>query len=467
MSKIEFRGACSEVTGSKMIISNNTTKVLLDCGMFQGKKIESYVKNREFKDNIPDVDYCILSHAHIDHSGLLPSLVSGGYNGKIYSTPATNDLCKYMLADSVSVFSKEIQLIRKMLKRAKIHIQADPIYDIDDVSKCMDRFVSVDYRHKTYLTNDISFSFHDSCHILGSASIKLNVTNYNNTNKIWYTSDLGHDHSLLSNSPKIPEGIDTLIIESTYGNKKRNKEDSLQEVMDIVVDVYKRGGKLLIPTFSVARMQTLLLIIHKLQILGMIPELPIYVNSPLGVKVTHLYEKYEDSLNKDIINFFKEKGLQPFSSNNIHYITDAHESEILATKDGSMIILSASGMMEGGFVREHAKHILPDKHSTILFVGYNGDGTLGRRIQESNGAVTIDGEHIRVRSKVETLHGFSAHADLDNIIKYIEGVVEWNHIKNIFLVHGESEAITNIKDILHKKGITNVIIPEINTEYKL
>jgi len=464
MPKIEFRGACSEVTGSKMIISDNDTKVLLDCGMFQGKKVDSYIKNRDFKDDIPDVDFCILSHAHIDHSGLLPSLTAGGYSGPIYSTPATKELCKHMLADSVSVFSKEIPIIRKMLKRAKIHTQADPIYDIDDVAHCMDKFIPIDYRTKTHLTDNISFSFHDSCHILGSASIKLNVSNYN---KIWYTSDIGHNHSLLSNAPKVPEGINTLIIESTYGNKKREKEDSLQEVMDVVIDVYKRGGKLLIPTFSVARMQTLLLLIHKLQVLGMIPNIPVYVNSPLGVKVTHLYEKYEDSLNPDIIQFFKERGLQPFSSSNIKYISDAQESTILATKDETMIILSASGMMEGGFVREHAKHILPDPKSTILFVGYNGEGTLGRRIQDSNGMVTIDGENVRIRGKVETLHGFSAHADLDYIINYVEEVLRYNNVKNIFLVHGEKDAIENVKNILHKKGITNVVIPEVNTEYKL
>ena len=467
MSKIEFRGACSEVTGSKMIISNNDTKVLLDCGMFQGKKVESYIKNRDFKYDIPDVDYCILSHAHIDHSGLLPSLVAGGYDGKIYSTPATKDLCKHMLADSVSVFTKEIPVIRKMLKRAKIHTQADPIYDIDDVAHCMDRFTAIDYRTKTLLTKDISFSFHDSCHILGSASIKLNVTNYNTTNKIWYTSDIGHDHSLLSNTPKIPEGIDTLIIESTYGNKQRDSEDSLQEVMDVIIDAYKRGGKVLIPTFSVARMQTLLLLIHKLHVLGMIPNIPVYVNSPLGVKVTHLYEKYEDSLNTEIINFFKDKGLQPFNGPSIHYISDAQESATLAASDEPMIILSASGMMEGGFVREHAKFILPDRNSTILFVGYNGDGTLGRRIQDSSGTVTIDAEPVRIRSKVETLHGFSAHADLDFIINYIESVVETNHIKKIFLVHGDPDAISNVKYILKTKGITNVVIPEVNKEYKL
>ena len=467
MSKIEFQGACSEVTGSKMIISNHNTRILLDCGMFQGKKLDSYIKNIDFKHNIPNIDYCILSHAHIDHSGLLPSLVAEGYNGNIYTTHATKDLCKYMLRDSVSVFTKEIPLIHKMLKRAKIHIQADPIYDIDDVEKCIGRFKSVDYRKKTHLTDDISFSLHDSCHILGSASIKLNISNYNNTNKIWYTSDIGHDHSILSSTPKIPEGIDTLIIETTYGNKKREKEDNLQQVFDIIMDVYKRGGKLLIPTFSVARMQTLLLLIHKLQILGMIPDIPIYVNSPLGIKVTHLYEKYEDHINPDIINFFKDRGLDPFKNSTIHYIDDADISSKLATKDERMIILSASGMMEGGFVREHAKHILPDKKSTIMFVGYNAEGTLGRRIQENKGSVTIDGERYRIRSKIESLHGFSAHADLDFIIHYIEEVVNQNHIKNIFLVHGDSDAINNVKNILNNKGITNVIIPEVNKVYKL
>jgi len=468
MPKIEFYGACETVTGSKFIISNNDTKILLDCGMYQGRKDDAYLQNKEFVENIPYVDHCILSHAHIDHSGMLPPLVTNsGFIGRIYSTYPTLDLCRHMLKDSVAVFTKELPIISKMLKKRKIHTYVEPLYTIEDVDNCISRFTPINYGEEVTLSNKISFSLHDSCHILGSASIKVNIIENNIQHNVWYTSDIGHDKSLLSNTPIVPLGVNHLVIESTYGNKKRHKEDVVQKVMEVINDATKRGGKIVIPTFSVQRMQTLLLIIHKLQIMGFIPNIPIYVDSPLGVKVTHLYEKYGDELNQEIINFFKENGFDPFTGPMINYVSDMTESKQLATSSDKMIILSASGMCEGGHIREHLKWTLPDKNSTILFVGYNAEGTLGRRIQDCSGSVNIDGLPYRVRSKVETIHGFSAHADLDYIIEYIENVVSSNAIKNIFLVHGDANAIKNVKNILNSKGITNVIIPELNKQYSL
>lgn len=468
MPKIEFYGACETVTGSKFIVSNNDTKVLLDCGMYQGRKDDAYLQNKEFSEDVPYVDHCVLSHAHIDHSGMLPSLVTNStFTGKIYSTHPTFDLCKHMLKDSVAVFTKELPVISKMLRKRKIHTLVEALYTIDDVDSCISRFSPIDYEEDVKLTDNISFSLHDSCHILGSASIKVNITENTITHKIWYTSDIGHDKSLLSNTPKVPLDINHLVIESTYGNKKRPEEDVVQKVMNAINDASKRGGKIIIPTFSVQRMQTMLLIIHKLHIMGYIPNIPIYVDSPLGVKVTHLYEKYEDELNQEIIRFFKNNGYEPFIGPMIKYVSEMVLSKEIATSDEQMIILSASGMCEGGHVREHLKWTLPDKNSTVLFVGYNAEGTLGRRIQDSSGTVNIDGLPYRVRSKVETVQGFSAHADLDYLINYIEAVTAGNAIKNIFLVHGDPDAIKNVKSILNSKGITNVIIPERNKQYKL
>jgi len=467
MPKIEFYGACETVTGSKFIISNNDTRVMLDCGMYQGHKDEAYLKNKNFSEDIPRVDHCILSHAHIDHSGMLPVLTRSSFTGKIYSTHPTLELCKHMLKDSVAVFTKELSIIAKMLKKKKIHTIVEPLYTTDDVDFCMTRFKPINYGKTVQLSDKISFTLYDSCHILGSASIKLNISENNISHRVWYTSDLGHDKSLLSNTPNVPIDINNLIIETTYGNKKRPEEDVVQKVMDIIIDAHKRGGKIIIPTFSVQRMQTLLLIIHKLHIMGFIPNIPIYVDSPLGVKVTKIYEKYESELNQDIISFFTENGFEPFEGEMIHYVSSMEESKELAVSDKSMIILSASGMCEGGHIREHLKWNLADKNSTVMFVGYNAEGTLGRRIQDTSGTVNIDGLPYRVRCKVETIHGFSAHADLNYIVDYVIRASRANVLRNIFLVHGDKSASRNVKNILETKGINNIIIPEIGKSYTL
>jgi len=467
MTKIEFLGAAQCVTGSKIKVTSNNVNVMMDCGASQGNPATSYLKNRAFDNNTPEIDYVLLSHAHHDHSGLLPNLVKRGYQGKIYATPPTFDLCRHMLKDSAEVSLKEVPLIRKMLKKMGDNTLVYPLYSNEDVDHCMNQFFPVKYDTEFKLNSKMSFSFHDSCHILGSASIKLNVEDNNINHRIWYTSDIGHKTQILSNEPSIPQDIDYLIIESTYGNKKRQETDVYQAVINHVNDAYARGGKVLIPVFSVGRMQTLILILHKLHIMGLIPNINIYVDSPLGLKATSIYEKYSNEIKQETMDFFKHVRKDAFQDTMIRYITSSEESEALMNSDTPCIILSSAGMMQGGKIREHAKHIVEDKKSTVLFVGYNAIETLGRNLEQNNGEVTIDGEKFRVRCKVEKIDGFSSHGDLEFLISYIEGEVASNAIKQIFLVHGEPDACSNIKHILKQKGITNVVIPELGTQYKL
>lgn len=467
MSNIMFLGACNEVTGSKMIVESNNKKVMLDCGMVQGKKDYAYLKNKYFDEDTPRVDNCILSHSHIDHSGMLPSLVKHGFTGNIYSTPATRDLCNHMLKDSVTVFTKELPIISKLLRKKKIKEHVEPLYSIEDVESCMYKFKTVDYDIDTEISDGISFSLHDSCHILGSASMKINLEENGVSSKLWYTSDIGHDRGLLCNTPKTPLDVDYMVIETTYGNKKREEEDITQKIMRNINDAHKRGGRIVIPAFSVGRMQTMILIIHKLYLLGMIPEIPVYVDSPLGLKVTKLYEKYEEQVNEETIAFFRDKGLDPFEWNMIKYIKDMSDSMDVARSDEQCIVISASGMCEGGRVREHIKYVVGDKKSTVLFVGYNAHETLGRRLQECTGQVKIDNANYRVRCKIESVSGLSAHADLDYLVNYVIDVVANNSIKNIYLVHGDPDAVKNVKRVLNEKGITNVVIPELGKKYDL
>jgi len=467
MSSIKFLGAVNEVTGSKFIITSDRYKAMFDCGMYQGSKDEAYVKNRHFDGDTPHVNDVVLSHAHIDHSGMLPSLVKNGFTGKIYSTPPTRELCDHMLKDSVNVFTNELPVINKMLRKKNSSIPVTPLYSLEDVEACMERFKTVAYDKIFTLNKFMKFSFHDSCHILGSASVKIDVKDHDVSHRVWYTSDIGHDRSLLCNTPKIPQDIDYLVIESTYGNKKREEQDVTQLTLEHINDAMKRGGKVIIPAFSVGRMQNMILIIHKLHLMGLIPDVPIYIDSPLGVKVTRLYEKYEDQVNQETIKYFTDNGFEPFEGPMIKYIDSMEESTRVSTSTERCIIISASGMCEGGRIREHLKNNVSDKNSTVLFVGYNAIGTLGRRLQESGGLVTIDGASVRVRCKVETISGLSAHADLDFLVDYVEKCVSSNALKQIYLIHGDEDAIVNVRNVLYDRDIENVTIPELGKRYKL
>lgn len=469
MPNLEFLGATQCVTGSKIIISDENTRVMMDCGASQGNKVESYKLNKEFNDNIPqNINSIIISHAHQDHVGLTPCMVKGGYKGKIYSTKATRDLSNYMLADSANVMLKELQILTRLMPKPKKGEELTVLYDEHDVNMTLCQFQTEDYEKDVELSKSVKFSFHDSCHILGSASIKLTATEHNIPYRVYYTSDLGHNRSILSNEPSAPQDIDYLIIESTYGNKAQDTNtDIYQEVMNVILSAYQRGGNVLIPAFSVARLQTILIIIHKLYVLGMIPFIPVYVDTPLGVKATSVYEKYIDELNDETMKFFKDKNINPFRSTLITYLAGGSDCLHLMDKEEPHIILSSAGMLGGGKIIEHAKNIIDDKKSTILFVGYNAHETLGRRIQENTGTVTIEGEKYNVRAKIETITGLSAHCDLNYLLTYIENCVSQNALKQIFLVHGEPESTANVKLELAKRNITNVTIAERNKVYKL
>ena len=469
MNSIRFFGAVDEVTGSKIEVSSWRDKVLLDCGMFQNTKDIAYLTNKQFYDEGINPDYVILSHIHLDHAGMLPALYHNGYEGNVYCTEATTKLAKYMLPDAYKIMNRDLPTISKMLKKRGLPSNVDLIYNEQDVSGILKSFISVPYLKETKLTDDISFKLVDSCHILGSASIKLTINQKGTKHKIWYTSDLGHNNSYLSKNPIIPQDITHLIIETTYGNKKRSENDYKQQLLDHIVATYRRKGKVIIPAFSIHRMQTIILILHKLYRENAIPNIPIYVDSPLGNKVTNLYSEYKETLNEDNLSYFLDQGFDPFEFPILTYINDIHDTERISKSNEPCIIISASGMCEGGMIRTYLKDNISNNHNSVLLVGYTAEGTLGRRLLDikRGSDVTIDGSKVKVNCNVEYVDGFSAHADKDYLLDYIDRCSENNKLKNIYLIHGEYDAVRNMKKLLNNKGYDNVIIPDKGKAYKL
>jgi len=468
MNSIRFFGACEEVTGSKIEVSSWKNKVLMDCGSFQGHRDEAYLANKHFLEEEIHPDYVILSHAHIDHAGMLPALTKYGYSGPIYCTTATKDLCTYMLPDAAKVMEKDLPIIFNMLSKSGNKKNIEVLYDGKDVSKCLNQFSDVPYGEIIKLTDEIEFQLTDSCHILGSASIKLIVDHKGRKHKIWYTSDLGHDRSILSNKPVYPQDITHLIIETTYGNKERNLIDPVQSLLDNIIMTYRRGGKVIIPAFTVHRMQTIIIILHKLYRENALPDMPIYVDSPLGNKVTNLYSKYQDTLNKETLDYFIRQGLDPYNFNKLTYVNDINDTNTISKSSDPCIIISASGMCEGGMILSYLKDNVQNHLNHVLLVGYTAQGTLGRRLLENrNAIVTIDGEKYTNSAQTTYIDGFSAHADKEFILDYVDKTSETNKLKQIYLIHGDQESVLNIKKELEKRGHNNITIPKKGIAYKL
>ncbi|MFA4890912.1 MAG: MBL fold metallo-hydrolase [Candidatus Gracilibacteria bacterium] len=447
MIKIQFCGAAKEVTGSKHLIEFKGKKILLDCGMFQGKRKEAAEKNSKFPFDPKKVDAVILSHAHIDHSGSLPMLVKQGFNGPIYSTFATRDLCNYMLMDSAYIQEREAEYLLKEKKEV-----VDHLYNADDAEKALELFHGVGYEHSFVVDEGIIACFYDAGHILGSALIHLMFYDKDTKERLSlaFTGDLGRKGLPILRDPQIIQKTDVLICESTYGDRLHDAMQTISgEFAGIVNDVCKKGGKLIIPAFSLERTQE---IVYHLNILtkdGKIPEIPIYVDSPLSGNVTEVFRGHPECFDKDVYKEFLENGDNPFGFGMLKYTRSVAESKALNDKPGPMIIISASGMCEHGRILHHLKNGIEDHRNAILIVGYQGENTLGRKLQDGESPVKIFGDSYNVKAKVHTIDAFSAHADRSDLLDYIHRV---KGVKKLFLVHGEEAGQKKFKEALEENG---------------
>ncbi len=457
--KIEFLGAAKEVTGSKhLITTKKNTKILLDCGMFQGKGLDTDSNNRDLGFNPKEIDYLFLSHPHIDHSGLIPYIVKLGFKGMIFCTPATRDLCSIMLADSGFIQENDTYTFNK--KRARQGLDpVEPIYTLEDAQNAMQYFVSIPYDKEFNISPEISVKFTDNGHILGSATVNLAIKEGRKTTRVAFTGDIGRYSKRILKAPQPFPQADYIIMESTYGDRlHENVDESESQLLSAVQDTcVKKKGKLIIPSFAIGRAQEIIYALDKLTHKGLLPDVDVYVDSPLSINATNIMRLHTECFNKEFKKYMKEDN-DPFGFDRLQYVRSKEKSKALNSDFRPMIIISASGMMEAGRVKHHIANNIENHRTTILGVGYCAPSTLGHRILRGDKEVSIFGIKYRVKAEIRTIDSYSAHADYNEMLKFLD-CQDKTQIKGIFLVHGEEETQKNFKRTLRLNGYSKIRIP--------
>lgn len=457
--QIQFLGAARTVTGSKhLITTNRNKKILLDCGLFQDRGADNNTLNRNFDFDPSEIDFLILSHAHIDHSGNIPFLVKSGFKGTIYATAATYDLCEIMLADSARIQEQDVYYINKRRKREGKAI-CEPLYTEEDVIKALKQFITVPYLEWESLDENIKFQFTDAGHIIGSASVHLEIKESEVTKRITFTGDIGRSNDKLLPPPGFFPQADHIICESTYGDRLHtDAEHATQLLLDAVLNtcVHKKG-KLIIPAFSLGRTQEVVYTLDRLVNTGLIPKIPVYVDSPLSVNATDIMRKHKYLFNEKLQDYM-DHDPDPFGFSQLNYIREVQESKRLNFRDEPCIIISSSGMMEAGRIKHHLKNNISSNANTILIVGYCTPKSLGGRLIAGDKIVKIFGEEYQVKADIRVIESYSAHADYKEILNFL-ACQDKEKIKNIFLVHGDSGAQQAFKQRLKEAGYQNVHNP--------
>ncbi len=457
--QIQFCGAAQTVTGSQILVSINGKRVLLECGLYQGKRQETYEKNHNFLFNPAEVDVMILSHAHIDHSGNIPNLVKQGFKGSIYATQATIDLCKIMLRDSAFLQEKDLEWVNVIRRRQHLP-EMIPLYTIGDVENAMDHFVGVDFDKAFTIAPGVEAMLRDAGHILGSASVHLEIKeNGFRPLRLGFTGDIGRPNMPLTNDPNVLRDLDMLIMESTYGNRHHSDFEAVEEELaGIIRDTAGNGGKVIIPSFAVGRTQQLVYILHKLFNQNRIPDMPVYVDSPLACDATDVFRSHLDYLDRETKRLFITDHEDPFGFSRLTYIHDVDNSKKLNGQTYPHVIISGSGMAEGGRILHHLRNNIHNPKTLLLFVGYAAKDTLARKIMDGEKVVKIFGEEHQVRCKIKIIDAFSAHADRRELLDYVD-LNDPKKLKHIFLIHGEPDQALSFKDALRSKGYLNVHYP--------
>ncbi len=435
--KLKFCGAAETTTGSQHLLEINGQRILMDCGLYQGRRKDSYERNLNFLFNPAEVDVVVLSHAHIDHSGNLPNLVKQGFTGNIYGTFATRDLCQIMLADSARIQQNDVEYINR--KRARDGEEpVEPLYSEHDAAQVMTQFVNTGYDRAIPIADGVKLSFVDAGHILGSAQVVLDLHEQDSGRKarLLFSGDVGRGSNILLRDPVPVDNVDFMIMESTYGAREHDLPTRADErLTGILAEAIEKKGKVIIPAFAVERTQQLLYVLHELVQDGKIPEVPIFVDSPLAVNATEIFRLHPECFNQEVYDFLMEnRGFLAFE--NLTLIRSAAKSKELNDLAGASIIISASGMAEFGRIRHHLKNNIGTSRNTILFVGYCAENTLGAKILNGDKEVNIFGKPHKVKAKIESIDSFSGHADHSELLDYFDAT--GGPKKKVWIVHGST-----------------------------
>ena len=463
--KLNFLGATHTVTGSCYLLETKGKKFLIDCGMFQGAKRIRELNYDGFLFNPAEIDSLVLTHAHVDHCGLIPKLCVDGFKGTVYATKATCDLASIMLPDSAHIQESDTELTNRKGQRSG-DTPVKPLYTMDDASEALQHFSSVPYNERFHIADNIEIIFRDAGHIMGSAIVEMFVTEEEKTTKLVFSGDLGQPDQPIIKDPSIIHGADYLIVESTYGDRLHQLYDKEQALLDVVNDTMERGGNLIIPSFAVGRTQTLLYYFYKMWKDGRMEDVPIILDSPLAISATRIFMQNMQEFDEEALELLAKHGHGLPQIPNLRVCETAEESRALNSSEGSAIIISASGMADAGRILHHLKHNLWRPESTILFVGYQAEGSLGRRLVDGIKRVKIMGEEIAVKAKIQMLDGFSAHADSRQILDWMEHIQDPKPAR-VFVVHGEAPAAEALKEQIEKRFDEEVYIPFMGDEAKL
>ena len=455
--KIKFNGAAQTVTGSQFYLEVNGFSLLLECGLYQGKRKEAFEQNRTFQFDPKNLDAVILSHAHIDHSGNLPNLAVTGYGGPIYTTTATARLGDIMLQDSAHIQEEDARYMNKKLARRGEPL-VEPLYTGKDAQQAIELFHPVRYNDPFEPIPGVTARLFDAGHILGSAAVCLDVKENGNTFRLWYSGDIGRMNLPLIPDPVLPEAVDIMMMECTYGDKThRDPAEAYQEFRETIKKTINRRGKVIVPAFAVGRTQELVYDINRMIQENEIPRIPVFVDSPLAVKATDVFKASPEYFDAETHQFIRKNRHPALNFNGLEYISDAEESKKLNTRKEPMIIISASGMAEAGRIQHHLKNNIEDERNTICIVGWQAPNTLGRRLAERQTKVNIFGETYIRRAEVVTIGGLSAHAGQNFLTEYVKATQA--SLKKLILVHGEPDAEEAFRQKLFDLGLKDVDYP--------
>ena len=463
--KLTFLGAAGEVTGSQHLIETEELRILLDCGLFQGRRAESRKKNEQFHCDPAKLDCVILSHAHIDHSGNLPGLYRAGFRGPIYCTRATADVAGLMLQDSARIQAEDVHYLNRHL--AKGEPPVEPLYSVDDATATEKLFEPLKYGEWEELSPCLKVRLSDAGHILGSSIVELQMEDRGEVRRLVFTGDLGRRGLPLLNDPTPVGGCDVLITESTYGNRVHPPAENLRDQLrDIILAAVERNGRVVIPAFSLGRTQQIVYFLNQLREAEVLPDIPVFVDSPLATRLTDIYRRHDHLLDE-----YAQKWLQLdddlFHFDGLHYVRSQRESMELNRRKDPFVVISASGMCENGRVVHHLKHALERPENTVVIIGFQAAHTLGRRLVEKRETVRIFGRDYTVRARIEKLNGLSAHADVEDFRWWFEQMAQQGGIGQAFLVHGEESSARDLATVLDDFCDEPPIIPQRMESYEV